>query len=196
MHYVTDEKARRRIVRPVGPGSSPLTGTDPNLYNLYANDVDDERSPLYHDHGDQNEYDDGGKAVYGKIRVSHALNQIPRPPPTTFQEDLLENLPAAIYTLLSCWTRFYQIGRNNHVVWDEAHFGKFGSYYLRVCIHFASLYELKANKTISVNSISTSTRRSAKYWLVSLDSYQVITAILNSSPANNTQMMYHTLQCV
>ncbi|ANZ77296.1 BA75_05005T0 [Komagataella pastoris] len=36
-----------------------------------------------------------------------------------------------IFTLLSFFTRMYKIGINNHVVWDEAHFGKFGSYYLR-----------------------------------------------------------------
>lgn len=140
MHYVTDEKARRRIVRPVGPGSTPLTPNDmvdddDNGYeHTYSNQGDDERHHMYQDHPPREEYDDydGGKEVYGKIRVAHALNRLPRPPPTTFQEDLLEHLPAAIYTLLSCWTRFYQIGRSPHVVWDEAHFGKFGSYYLRV----------------------------------------------------------------
>ena len=36
-----------------------------------------------------------------------------------------------VFTLLSLFTRMYKIGINNHVVWDEAHFGKFGSYYLR-----------------------------------------------------------------
>ncbi|CUS20781.1 LAQU0S01e14510g1_1 [Lachancea quebecensis] len=35
------------------------------------------------------------------------------------------------FTLLGFFTRMYKIGVNNHVVWDEAHFGKFGSYYLR-----------------------------------------------------------------
>ncbi|CEP64001.1 dolichyl-phosphate-mannose-protein mannosyltransferase PMT2 LALA0_S09e07382g [Lachancea lanzarotensis] len=36
-----------------------------------------------------------------------------------------------VFTLLGFATRMYRIGVNNHVVWDEAHFGKFGSYYLR-----------------------------------------------------------------
>ncbi|KAI8071484.1 glycosyltransferase family 39 protein [Gongronella butleri] len=27
-------------------------------------------------------------------------------------------------------TRYYDLARNNHVVWDEAHFGKFGAYYI------------------------------------------------------------------
>ncbi|SCU80214.1 LAME_0B02058g1_1 [Lachancea meyersii CBS 8951] len=36
-----------------------------------------------------------------------------------------------VFTLLGFATRMYKIGANDHVVWDEAHFGKFGSYYLR-----------------------------------------------------------------
>ncbi|KAJ2773516.1 Protein O-mannosyltransferase 2 [Coemansia nantahalensis] len=37
--------------------------------------------------------------------------------------------PVAL-TLLSAATRFYRIGRANRVVWDEAHFGKFGAHYV------------------------------------------------------------------
>lgn len=44
----------------------------------------------------------------------------------------LESIFAPIFfTILSFVVRLYKIGINNHVVWDEAHFGKFGSYYLR-----------------------------------------------------------------
>lgn len=41
-----------------------------------------------------------------------------------------------IYTLLSCWTRFHKIGHANTVIWDEAHFGKFGSHYLKREFYF------------------------------------------------------------
>lgn len=34
-------------------------------------------------------------------------------------------------TILSFYVRFQNIEKNNHVVWDEAHFGKFGSYYIK-----------------------------------------------------------------
>lgn len=43
-------------------------------------------------------------------------------------EDVLAPI---VFTLVSFGVRMYKIGQNNHVVWDEAHFGKFGSYYLR-----------------------------------------------------------------
>ncbi|CCC70650.1 hypothetical protein NCAS_0F01660 [Naumovozyma castellii] len=36
-----------------------------------------------------------------------------------------------VFTGLAIFIRMYKIGINDHVVWDEAHFGKFGSYYLR-----------------------------------------------------------------
>lgn len=44
----------------------------------------------------------------------------------------LEQIVAPIFfTAISFFVRFYRISVNDAVVWDEAHFGKFGSYYLR-----------------------------------------------------------------
>ncbi|ORX73693.1 PMT-domain-containing protein [Linderina pennispora] len=46
---------------------------------------------------------------------------------------LLRSKDAAIVfllTLASLFTRLYQIGRRPNVTWDEAHFGKFGAYYI------------------------------------------------------------------
>ncbi|KAK4686851.1 hypothetical protein P7C73_g3267, partial [Tremellales sp. Uapishka_1] len=41
-----------------------------------------------------------------------------------------------IYTLLSMITRYWRIGAANYVVWDEAHFGKFGSHYINRDFYF------------------------------------------------------------
>jgi dolichyl-phosphate-mannose-protein mannosyltransferase len=41
-----------------------------------------------------------------------------------------------LLTLLSFVTRLYRISYGNFVVWDEAHFGKFGSFYLRRTFYF------------------------------------------------------------
>jgi dolichyl-phosphate-mannose-protein mannosyltransferase len=53
-----------------------------------------------------------------------------------FVQQNLEHIPPIIYTLLSCWTRFHKIGKSPIVIWDEAHFGKFGSHYLKREFYF------------------------------------------------------------
>ncbi|KAI8094797.1 Dolichyl-phosphate-mannose-protein mannosyltransferase-domain-containing protein [Thamnidium elegans] len=40
-------------------------------------------------------------------------------------------LALTMLTLFSFWTRFRLIGLSRKVIWDEAHFGKFGSFYLK-----------------------------------------------------------------
>ena len=47
-----------------------------------------------------------------------------------------EEVIGLIYTILSLITRLWGIGRSNTVVWDEAHFGKFGSHYLQQEFYF------------------------------------------------------------
>jgi dolichyl-phosphate-mannose-protein mannosyltransferase len=43
---------------------------------------------------------------------------------------------AVVYTVLAMVTRFWRIGAAGYVVWDEAHFGKFGSHYINRDFYF------------------------------------------------------------
>ncbi|KAF8147568.1 dolichyl-phosphate-mannose-protein mannosyltransferase [Crassisporium funariophilum] len=122
---MSEDKARRRVKPSTGAGLGEYEHVEKEHYGDY--------------------YDDEGKDVYNKVRPNKSrvgsgrLPQPPLPPPTSVTEFVLQNLehlPPIIYTLLSCWTRFHNIGGSNIVVWDEAHFGKFGSHYLKREFYF------------------------------------------------------------
>ncbi|KAK7455307.1 Dolichyl-phosphate-mannose--protein mannosyltransferase 2 [Stygiomarasmius scandens] len=122
--YYMEDKARRRT-----KGGVTVNGSE------------EEKVPLV----PQNQYyDDEGKDVYNKRppkgRVgSGRMWQAPPPRPASLQEFFMQNMehiPPIIYTLLSCYTRFHKIGASDIVVWDEAHFGKFGSHYLKREFYF------------------------------------------------------------
>lgn len=55
---------------------------------------------------------------------------------SVFIDDLRELIPLVLYTIVALATRLYKIGKANAVVWDEAHFGKFGGYYLNQTFYF------------------------------------------------------------
>lgn len=72
-------------------------------------------------------------------KYAHAI-PVERPPTSLWERTVAyaqnDRVMLAVYTLLSIITRLYRIGSNHKVVWDEAHFGKFGSYYIRHKFYF------------------------------------------------------------
>ncbi|KAH6887353.1 glycosyltransferase family 39 protein [Coprinopsis sp. MPI-PUGE-AT-0042] len=133
-YTMSEEKARRRV-RHNGSGLDGSSGDD---YVYAEKDSGAPSAGMYDD-------DDEGKDVYNKPRpmvnrVSSGRGPTPHmPPPTSIKEFIWQNaehIPPIVYTLLSCWTRYHNIGASNLVVWDEAHFGKFGSHYLKREFYF------------------------------------------------------------
>ncbi|KAJ3051595.1 Protein O-mannosyltransferase 2 [Rhizophlyctis rosea] len=64
-----------------------------------------------------------------------------KPPRTTpkvftWQPTTRDYIIGAIFTALALWTRLYKIKWADYVVWDEAHFGKFASHYIKRDFYF------------------------------------------------------------
>ncbi|CAG8687255.1 4908_t:CDS:10 [Dentiscutata erythropus] len=74
------------------------------------------------------DFDENGK-LYKPIRL-------PKNKILAFWQQNNDIIIPAFFTLLSFWTRYYLISYSNFVVWDEAHFGKFGSHYLKREFYF------------------------------------------------------------
>ena len=154
LHYMSEETTRRRVHQ---HPEQQHTQQGPVGYASYPG------SPAEQDDGGKDVYakmrQNHGGLGGGRPR------RLPPPPPTSvvcpsasaisvlfrpllshiltcpatkreFISQNLEHIPPVFYTLLSCWTRFHGIGRSDVVVWDEAHFGKFGSHYLKREFYF------------------------------------------------------------
>ncbi|KAF8321170.1 glycosyltransferase family 39 protein [Clavulina sp. PMI_390] len=74
---------------------------------------------------------------WSQQREQMALPRAGEPPITNTKVPKRINQWAPLfYTLASIWTRIYRIGLAPTVVWDEAHFGKFASHYLKREFYF------------------------------------------------------------
>ena len=152
LHYMSEETTRRRVPQHLEPLQTPVG------YASYP------ASPAEQDDGGGKDVYAKMRQSHGGLGGGRP-RRLPPPPPTSvvcpsaspifvlfrplashiltclatkreFISQNLEHIPPVFYTLLSCWTRFHGIGRSDVVVWDEAHFGKFGSHYLKREFYF------------------------------------------------------------
>ncbi|KAI9716884.1 MAG: hypothetical protein M1812_005033 [Candelaria pacifica] len=78
-----------------------------------------------------------GKVEHGAEEVDDKkLKKKDRSSILAFLDEYEFILAPIIFTLLSFFTRMYKIGLSPIVTWDEAHFGKFGSHYLKREFYF------------------------------------------------------------
>ncbi|KAI9497779.1 Dolichyl-phosphate-mannose-protein mannosyltransferase-domain-containing protein [Zychaea mexicana] len=109
---------RRHIAPDVQPSTSPP------VYQAY-----DASTSLYDNYGDEKHK--FSKSLPPQQRRVYSSNKY-----IAFCQKYERALIPAALTLLAFWTRFRNIGVSNIVVWDEAHFGKFGSHYLKHEFYF------------------------------------------------------------
>ncbi|KAJ2374833.1 dolichyl-phosphate-mannose-protein mannosyltransferase, partial [Coemansia sp. RSA 2603] len=101
--------------------TATLTPRQSEKSSLFANDDDDDDNDNYDKESSKLLADSPDNKKTGKVTTRSDSN---------LWQNNREMLNPIVLTLLSAMTRFYKIGRANHVVWDEAHFGKFGAYYV------------------------------------------------------------------
>ncbi|KAL0089723.1 glycosyltransferase family 39 protein [Phycomyces blakesleeanus] len=95
-----------------------------------ARNIDD-YVPLDSQDVDSQSYSEKDKTSKPPPRIVYSSNKY-----IAFAQEHYKALTLAGLTLLSFWTRFRLIGWSKVVVWDEAHFGKFGSHYLEHDFYF------------------------------------------------------------
>jgi len=110
------------------------SGANPNESSLRArhtskNNDNDHSNDQSNDQSIDHQSIDDSNTIMIEDQKKHDAKQL-----NDFKTSLIKAesiIAPLIFTILAFLTRMYKIGINHNVVWDEAHFGKFGSYYLR-----------------------------------------------------------------
>lgn len=101
--------ARQRLLKPTGG-----VHVSPSKIPRYASEVQDMQEPNV-------------KAKADVATTEHDFDTTPPRP---------ERWLAVLFAVLGVATRYYRISMGKYVLWDEAHFGKFGSHYLKHTFYF------------------------------------------------------------
>jgi hypothetical protein len=134
------EMSRRRVG---GLPAIPASPNDPNVSYLDGEKdallMENERStsPAYDEQGKM--FGSKGFGMGPRTGGRRGIPLMTSRRPENVPQWIMQNEEiffTALYTALSLFTRLWKIGAADYVVWDEAHFGKFGSHYINRDFYF------------------------------------------------------------
>lgn len=134
------EMSRRRVG---GLPTIPASPNDPNVSYLDGEKdallMENERStsPAYDEQGKM--FGSKGFGMGPRTGGRRGIPLMTSRRPENVPQWIMQNEEiffTALYTALSLFTRLWKIGAADYVVWDEAHFGKFGSHYINRDFYF------------------------------------------------------------
>ncbi|KAI5451990.1 Protein O-mannosyltransferase 2 [Naganishia albida] len=111
-------------------GESVTQGNESEKNPLYDASYDDDTGKAWGSKGFGAGPGKGGRRGLPPVKTRH---------PTNWKEWVVyheEWVWTGVYTFLAMLTRYWKIGWADYVVWDEAHFGKFGSHYINRDFYF------------------------------------------------------------
>ncbi|KAI8872861.1 glycosyltransferase family 39 protein [Ramicandelaber brevisporus] len=125
------------VLRHRGVPSSSMTNQDHDDHDHDHDHDQQQRQHLQHQDAENDDDDDSHDQKHRNTGIllleqrarerKHRLEMLD----AASRDEWRDWITVGVLTLIACFTHFYKIGAAAHRVWDESHFVKFGSYYIK-----------------------------------------------------------------